>query len=109
MEHKLALEVENVNVNLKYSAVYCLGLYIYSMYVRARMCTYAAALLSQSVRSSPFHLLQRLFPLRHSWLKFCPSCSSGNPRCLCSSHAGYEGCQLLASVSLRFRKCKAAI
>lgn len=45
------------------------------------MCEHAAASLWQSVSSSPLrlHLLQRLFPARHSWLKFCSSCSSGDP------------------------------
>lgn len=49
----------------------CINLYIKCM----RM--YAAAL--QSVSSSPFHhTCCSISSPRHSWLKFCPSCSSGN-------------------------------
>lgn len=49
----------------------CIYLYIKCM----RM--YAAAL--QSVSSSPFHhTCCSISSPRHSWLKFCPSCSSGN-------------------------------
>lgn len=48
---------------------------------------------------------------RYGWwgLKFCPSCSSGKLAVCTPAAPACEGCQLLASVSVQFRKCKAAI
>lgn len=43
------------------------------------MRMYAVALLLLFVSSFPFHhTCYRISSPRHSWLKFCPSCSSGN-------------------------------
>lgn len=62
-------------------------------------------------------------PLYELWAPLCPTCCRpqyilahvlpllffSEPRCPRRSCCSYKGCQLLTSVSLQFRKCKAAI
>lgn len=90
--YSLSICTEQVCMITAYVNIYC-------------MCMYTAASLSQSVLSTT--------PVAAS-LTHNIAGSSSDPlvlleTCPCSSHASYEACQLLASVSPQIRKCKAAM